>query len=125
MSVLDETALRALIADEVRRVLREEIGRLAEHDEYLSIASAARVAEVTPDTIRAWIREGRLGEHWAGRERRVLRSELERALATPPPRSDSDVSPEEAARRFLARRDANRGTGADRPSSGRQKTGRE
>ena len=115
LSLFDEAALRALIAEEMRRVLREEVSRLVDRDEYLSVASAAQLAELTPDTIRAWIREGRLSERWAGRERRVRLSDLERALATPPTaRTIGELSPEEEARQFLARQDASRGGGQER-----------
>jgi hypothetical protein len=103
MSLLDENALRALVAEEMRKVLREEMCRQPERDEYLPVATAAQIAAVVPDTIRAWIRQGRLTERWAGRELRVIRSELDRLLATPTP-SSSEASPEEEARRYLRRR---------------------
>ena len=105
MSLLDEFALRTLIAEEVRRVLREEFTRSPERDEYLPVAEAARVAAVAPETMRGWIHQGRLHECWAGRELRVRRSELQLLLSTPPPKGAAEPSPEEEARRFLSRRE--------------------
>ena len=89
-----EAALRSMIEDVVRKVLREELGASpgANGDEYLSVATAARVAEVAPATIRGWIAEGRLHRYAAGREIRVRRAELEALLAAPA------TSPEAAAR---------------------------
>jgi hypothetical protein len=104
VSLFDETALRALVAEEVRRVVREEMRQQPAREEYLPVAKAAQIAAVTPDTIRVWIRQGRLTERWAGRELRVIRSELETLLATPSGH-DRDTTPEEEARRYLRRRE--------------------
>jgi len=101
---LEET-VRTLIREEVQRVLREELpGLLADlrpdshaGDEYLSVQKAAAVAEVHADTIRGWIKSGRLPEHRAGRELRILRGDLQRLLG---PRA---TAAEEAAT-ILARR---------------------
>ena len=80
-----------MLQQTVRDAVREELARFA-HDvplrngdaSYLSIAKAARIADVAPGTIRAWIRAGRLTSKRAGRVLRVARSELERFMATAP-----------------------------------------
>ncbi|MFN0248728.1 MAG: helix-turn-helix domain-containing protein [Kofleriaceae bacterium] len=87
-----EAEMRALVRDEVRSVLREELqlalqdraGIRNASDTYLSIANAARIASVAPGTIRAWIRAGRIEPRRAGRVLRVGREELERFLAQQP-----------------------------------------
>jgi excisionase family DNA binding protein len=109
MSLFDEEALRALIGDEIRRVIRDEIGGRAAGvaaDEYLAVAAAAGIAAVTPATIRAWIVDGRLGRYHAGRELRVRRTELHRLLRTAPARSHdaAEATPEEPADQFIQRR---------------------
>jgi excisionase family DNA binding protein len=104
MTLFDEAAFRAMVAEEVRRVLREEMQRQPDREEYLPVAEAARIAAVVPDTIRTWIRQGRLTERWAGRELRVIRSELDRLLATPAT-AGGDPTPEEEARRYVRRRE--------------------
>ena len=114
MSLLDEGAFRALVADEIRRALREERVHLLGLEEFLPVAAAARVASVSPDTIRVWIRQGRLSSRWAGRERRVLRSELMACLTRSPGPPRVEASPEEEARRFLARRAGHGGSAKNR-----------
>jgi hypothetical protein len=77
MSLFDERALRDIVADELRRVLREERSagaRPANDVEYLPVAEAAARAAVAPATIRVWMAQGRLGRYHAGRELRVSRS---------------------------------------------------
>lgn len=93
--ILDEAALRGLIEEAVRKVLREERAG-APAGEYLSVADAARAAAVTPPTIRDWIRAGRLARYHAGRELRVRRDDLERLLGAPAP-APSGTTPEQAA----------------------------
>ena len=64
MSLFDERALREIVAEELRRVLREELasgGRPANDAEYLPVAEAAARASVAPATIRVWMAQGRLG----------------------------------------------------------------
>jgi excisionase family DNA binding protein len=100
--ILDEAGLRALIEDSVRKVLREQSAAAAARDEYVNVAEAARQIDVSPATIREWMREGRLGRYHAGRELRVRVSELQ-ALMTRPERK-AEPTPEDAAREFLARR---------------------
>lgn len=91
MSTLEE-ALRSLIRDEVRSAVRDELRTALEvrdlprngADTYLSVAKAARVADVAPGTIRAWIRAGRIEPRRAGRVLRVGRADLERFMAGQP-----------------------------------------
>ena len=91
MSTLEE-ALRSLIRDEVRSAVRDELRSVLEvrdmprnaTDAYLSVTKAARIADVAPGTIRAWIRAGRIESRRAGRVLRVGRTELERFLAQEP-----------------------------------------
>jgi excisionase family DNA binding protein len=91
-AVVDES-FRELVRDAVREVLREELAPLKHRnagtlqgpeDGYLSVAKAARLADVAPGTIRAWIRAGRLTAQRAGRVLRVSRSELEKFMAGAP-----------------------------------------
>jgi excisionase family DNA binding protein len=92
VNLFDESALRALVSEEVRRALREELSQAPSHDEFLPVADAARIAAVHADTIRAWIAMGRLVRYSAGRELRVKRSDLEAFLRTGPA-EDTDISP--------------------------------
>ena len=105
--IFDELALRCLIEDVVRNVLREQPrrGSMAS-DEYVSVAEAARRVDVTPATIREWIGQEKLARYHAGRELRVKVAELNAMLA----RSSGKEarSPEDEARLFLERRGARR-----------------
>jgi len=118
MSVF-ERELRALVKEAVREALREEMNGThpAAGDEYMSVANAAKTADVAAATIRTWIDEERLGRYHAGRLLRVKRSELDRLMRTPPtprPGNDSrdELTPEEAADLAYARR---RRRGPQRP----------
>jgi excisionase family DNA binding protein len=87
--------LRLLIAE----VVRAEVGKLATkpaNDEYISTADAARIARVTPGTIRRWVRGKQLTKHGQGARVRIRLDELERYL------SGADVASAEdrAKRRF-------------------------
>ena len=86
MSLFDERALREIVAEELRRVLREELasgGRPANDAEYLPVAEAAARASVVPATIRVWMAQGRLGRYHAGRELRVRGAELAELMRRP------------------------------------------
>src|SRR5258708_33754241 len=86
MSLFDEAALRQIVVEELRRVLREEqsgAGRPANDGEYMPVAEAAARAAVTPATIRVWMAQGRLHRYYAGRELRVLGSELVALMRRP------------------------------------------
>ena len=99
--MFDANAFRAMLADVVREVMREDFARPAA-EEYLSVARAAEVADVTSGTIRTWMGEGKLGRYRAGRELRVKRSDLDRLLRGEAP--GSEASPEERALAALAAR---------------------
>jgi excisionase family DNA binding protein len=83
-----EQLVRRIVRETVRDVVREELA-VASHrnvagalsdDGYLSVAKAARTADVATGTIRAWIRAGRLTAKHAGRVLRVSRAELEQFM---------------------------------------------
>lgn len=105
MSLFDESALREIIRDEIRTVIRQELGRKpAAAGDYVSVSEAAQIASVQAQTIRAWVRSGKLTEYKAGRVLRVRRSELEAFLAKGVTPDDADASPEQLAdRRFRER----------------------
>ena len=90
------------LEDEIRRIVREELAKQKPaNDEggYLSTTEAARIASVTPGTIRRWIREGELNRYEAGAHVRVRRDELEAFLKCDVVPIDSKLSLEERARR--------------------------
>ena len=61
MCLFDERALREIVAEEVRRVLREELserGRPGSYVEFLPVAEAAARVAVAPATIRVWMAQG-------------------------------------------------------------------
>lgn len=103
--ILDEAQLRLLIADAVREVLREEQARTPAPtampvSEYLDVTSAARIASVTPQTIRAWVKIGRLTRYTAGRQLRVKRKDLDAMMSSLP--ADTP-SPDEVVSKIIAR----------------------
>ena len=78
--------MRRIMREAVRDVVREELSLLARRnaghspgadESYLSVTKAARLADVAPGTVRAWIRAGRLTAKRAGRVLRVSRAELD------------------------------------------------
>jgi excisionase family DNA binding protein len=85
------TTLETMLRQLVREAVRDELRAGSDHapirnasDAYLSVAKAARVADVAPGTIRAWIRAGRLTAKRAGRVLRISRDELERFMSGAP-----------------------------------------
>lgn len=81
--------VRDVVREELRIALAEARPRQAANvntpaDSYLSVAKAAKVADLAPNTIRTWIRDGQLAGHRAGRVLRVKRSDLESFLAVVP-----------------------------------------
>jgi excisionase family DNA binding protein len=104
MAIFDEVALRTLIADEVRRVIRDELANAKTQDpgDYVSVSEAARIASVATDTVRDWISRGKLGRYNAGRVLRVRRTELDELLAQPAATRVA-LTPEDEARAYLRR----------------------
>jgi excisionase family DNA binding protein len=91
--------LRALVREEVRAEIRKVLDQ-AQSPEYLTTSTAADFAKLSEATIRRWVRRGKLASFRAGRELRVLRSDLERVLKDDAA-NDSGDSPElRAARDF-------------------------
>jgi excisionase family DNA binding protein len=89
------------LEDMIRRIVREELARAraGAADEYLDTGAAARLASVTPDTIRKWCRSGKLTEHRAGERRlRVRRAELEQLLRVTPAVATDDPGIEKLVR---------------------------
>ena len=107
-----DSAIRAVIGEEVSRVLREELpgllaqllATMARSDCYLSVAKAAEVADVHPDTIRGWVKAGHLAGHRAGRELRIRLDELRRFLDGGGGGPKNRQTPEEEANEILSRR---------------------
>lgn len=89
MSTALDTLLRSIVEETVRDTLRKERPP-SEPERYLPVAEAARLASVTPATIRTWIDAKYLGRYRAGRELRVKASELDAYLA----RTDVGQSPD-------------------------------
>lgn len=127
MTGLDQITegLRSLVSGLVRDEVKRALADATKPDEHLSTKAAAKYAGVHVDTVRRWIREGKIESHRAGRAVRVRRTDLEALLAAEPapivrtgpraelgrfapgertrrsrsaPRAD-DVSPEELAMR--------------------------
>ncbi len=110
--LLDD-ALRAqlpLIRAEVEAVVRHELdaaqvgGAHGAAGDLMTPTEAARVAGVTAETVRRWVRRGRLADHGVGRGVRVRRAEL-RALNDPAPPSVEDFDLQARVDELL-RRDA-------------------
>jgi len=55
---------------------------MADHDEWLLINEVANIARVSPDTVRFWIKTGRLSSIRPGRRRLVRREALDAFLAS-------------------------------------------
>lgn len=72
--LLNEAALRELIGE----IVAERLAALC--PQYVSVAKAAEIADVSPDFIRDQIATGKLGRYRAGREWRVRRDELDHLL---------------------------------------------
>lgn len=100
-----DARVRVAVREEMRGVMREVLAELKPiaSGDYLSVVEAARIAGVHPETIRLWIRAGRLPRHKSGREWRVMRAELDAFLKAgdkPPASADT---PEERATAILNR----------------------
>lgn len=110
-------AVEMLTAEDVRRILREELERLAgmlrgttgTPPDELDTAAAAEHAGVTPDTVRDWIkRRGLPARRPPGvRDHRIARADLVAFLATPtkrrPPKERGPVNLSAEAEKILQR----------------------
>lgn len=97
-----EESIRKIVREEIRAALREmSVGTAAANDdvELLTMDEAVEVAKVGRDTLRKWVRDGRLEVTGTRQLQRVTRAALRKAMAfraQPQP-----ASPQEAARRML------------------------
>ncbi len=92
-----DSALRKLMNEALEpmkrkldQVLEQQAKGRPSDDTYLTVAKAAEKADVSPGTIRRWIREGKLVRYKAGRAVRVSRVDLE-AFMRSPSTEDDDV----------------------------------
>lgn len=97
-----EARVRTAIREETR-ALREALERLAPPDdsEYLTAAQVAKLTKFDEDTVRRWMRTGKLPSRRVGSRKRVRRSDLERFLAKDP--GGDERTPDEIADELLAR----------------------
>lgn len=104
MALINEGELLDLITAAVRKAVRDELDAAGDKDprsrEYLDVATAAAMASVSGQTVRGWVRQGRLTRYSTGRSLRVRRDELEALLAAGPDRSRA-VDPATAAIELL------------------------
>ena len=113
---LDE-ALRRILRDELRVVVREEIGtlldKLEEHatvetavsssSEFLTTKEAAAIARVGASTIRTWIGNGSLKRYGRGNHFLVARHELEQWLTGEDESTSVDLSVDDLANAIVAK----------------------
>ena len=78
-----ETAIRNAVADAVAP---------RELPKFLRIAKAAELADVSPQTLRKWIRDGKLTPYRAGSDHRILLSELIEAMSPENEANALDIS---------------------------------
>lgn len=104
--MIDLDALRKLIMDAVREVIREE--RLSVPDEFMTTREAAAFVRVSPATIRDWVDAGHLTRYSisAGGKLRGRKAELIAHLEQIKVKARAaaaEETPEQAARRVVAR----------------------
>lgn len=100
-----------LLEVKLRRVLCEELDRrlgktpeVSGVEGLVSYATAAKLVEVEPETIGAWVREGFLKAYGKGRGlRRVRREELFRALEMSKAEAEKKETPDQRADAVLLR----------------------
>jgi len=93
-----EAAIEAAVARGVRRALEEAKPYRAVEAELLSVKQAAALANVSRDTIRAWLEEGLLNRYGSAHAVRVRRDEL---LNVKPKCPAAEKSPRELALQLL------------------------
>ena len=105
-----DDAVRVIVRDELRRVLREEM-RFAVSElqsatpapkEFLSVAEAAALLDVSETTVREWMANG-LKRYGQDRVVRIRRSELLAFLSANPQEAKEEIDVEQKAVAFLAR----------------------
>jgi excisionase family DNA binding protein len=102
-------AAKLAIRDELPALLREHLKPLVERaapgperGEALSTIRAARYADVSPATVRAWVASGQLRAQRAGRVLKVRRGDLDAFLARSEPRNGEVIDLSERAREILS-----------------------
>lgn len=83
-----EDAIRTIVREELRPI-REALATLkapAAEVEMMTAAEAAKLARRSPETIRAWVRAGKLKRYGANGRLLVRRDELLKLLASEPER---------------------------------------
>jgi excisionase family DNA binding protein len=97
-------AVDRAVGDALRRELRAALAERPSsgNDGFMTVAAAAKYAGVHPSTIRAWIKDGRLPRHLAGRHLRIRRDEIDRLLSEDP--GVDARTPEEIADEILNRK---------------------
>jgi excisionase family DNA binding protein len=95
-----QTALRDVVRGEIAKLRRDTPPSAVS---YLSTSEAARRVAVHPATIRAWITQGVLGSHRAGREIRVRVDELDAAMARMGADGPEEIDLDASAEAIIAR----------------------
>ena len=109
ISVATPEDVRAIVREELERALRvmqkatpvPDESRGMSPDDILTVPEAANLAKLQPDTIREWIKAGRLRA--GNRPYRIRRGDLMAALAEKKPREPGEGRVDEVVER-LARR---------------------
>jgi excisionase family DNA binding protein len=90
----------------VRSEVRAAIEEAMKPDEYISTETAAKLAEVTKETIRRWVKVGKLtpygvkGQKKTRRTLRISRNELEQLLKNEGAKNDEMSVEDLAKKRF-------------------------
>jgi excisionase family DNA binding protein len=106
-----EESVRIVVREEMQRVLRQELGAIVEavrsapktgEIEFLSVAEAAQLAQVSEATVREWMTKG-LKRYGQGRVVRIRRPELLAFLSSNPESAAEEMDVEERAVSILSR----------------------
>jgi excisionase family DNA binding protein len=103
--VLTPEQLRAIIREELRAALdaRPAPAPAPAPAGYLKVSVAAERYSVAPETLREWIRAGKLPRHRAGREWRVRPEDVEALMARGGTTAPGEVDPAALAGSILRR----------------------